>query len=196
MSDLASTGSTSSSLLERARARDPEAWRRLVDLYGPLVMAWCRRFGLPEAELADVFQETLAAVATHLGGFRRDRSGGSFRGWLWTITRNKVHDSFRRRHVNPLAMGGAAGQDVLDNLVSPVAEPSSESDERELLLRALDLVRGDFEDRTWHAFWQVVVEGQSAGDVAPTLGLTINAVYKARARVLARLREELGDLLD
>ena len=79
-------GSTAASLLEQARAHDPAAWRRLVALYGPLVYSWARRWGLPAEDAADVVQEVFRAVVAHLGQYRRDRPGDTFRGWLWTIS--------------------------------------------------------------------------------------------------------------
>src|SRR5262245_63501950 len=88
------SASTSLGLLDRVRADDPAAWDRLVALYAPLVLHWCRRFALPEQDAPDVFQEVFRAVTGHIRAFRKDRAGDTFRGWLRTITRNKVHDHF------------------------------------------------------------------------------------------------------
>ncbi len=55
-------------------------------------MHWCRRWQAPEADAADIFQEVFQSVAMNLGGFRKERDGDTFRGWLRTITRNKVID--------------------------------------------------------------------------------------------------------
>src|SRR5207249_1709645 len=98
--------STSRSLLQRVQANEPAAWDRLVSLYGPLVCHWCRRMGLPAQEIADVFQEVFQAVAAHLNRFHRDRPADTFRGWLRTITKNKVRDHYRRRRHEPQAAGG------------------------------------------------------------------------------------------
>jgi RNA polymerase sigma-70 factor (ECF subfamily) len=65
-----------------------------------------------------------------------------------------------------------------------------------LLRRALEQIRAGFEERTWQAFWRVVVEDQKAVDVAADLQMTVNAVYVAKSRVLGRLRGDLGDLFD
>src|SRR5690349_2186455 len=91
------SGSTSSGLLERAQAHDERAWARLVDLYGPLVYHWCRRAGLRAEDSADLVQEVFRSVYSGLGGFRKDRPQDTFRGWLWTISRNKLRDHARRR---------------------------------------------------------------------------------------------------
>src|SRR5438128_11947607 len=88
--------STSRSLLERARADDPAAWDRLVALYAPLVLHWCRRWDLQDQDAADVFQEAFQALARHLGAFGKEREGDTFRGWLRAMRRNRVRDQFRR----------------------------------------------------------------------------------------------------
>jgi RNA polymerase sigma-70 factor (ECF subfamily) len=183
-------GSTSSGLVEGVRRRDPEAWRRLAHLYGPLVYRWCRRAGLAERDAEDVLQKVFLTVALRIGDFHHGGPGDTFRGWLWTITRNKVGDWFRRSG-HERAAGGAAGQALLAELPAPPgAEPPEEG---ALYHRALALIRTEFTEPTWQAFWRVVVEGQNPADVAADLGLTRNAVYIARSRVLRRLREELGD---
>jgi RNA polymerase sigma-70 factor (ECF subfamily) len=195
-----SSTATSRSLLERIRADDPVAWRRLVDLYSPLVFRWCRRWNLPEQEIADVFQEVFQAVATHIAGFRRARPEDTFRGWLRTITQNKVRDHFRKLGREPEGMGGTEAQLRFTQLPEPRSPDEDESAseegaaERHLFGLALDQIRGEFEDRTWQAFWLTTVEGQCAADVAHDLGMSTGAVRVAKSRVLRRLREELGDV--
>jgi|SRR5262245_11089648 len=188
-----SSTATSRSLIARAREHDPGAWERMVALYAPLVLHWCRRWGLPAADAADVFQDVFQSVAAHLGGFRRDRAGDTFRGWLRAITRNKVNDHFRRRQKEPGAVGGSEARMLLAQLpeVVPVDEDEAE---HVILHRALDLVRDEFEPRTWQAFWRTAVEGRPAADVGAELGMSAGAVRVAKSRVLHRLRAELGDL--
>jgi RNA polymerase sigma-70 factor (ECF subfamily) len=190
--------STSSSLLARLKAHDADAWDRLVTLYAPLVIHWCRQSDLQDQDAADVLQEVLQAMATHIDGFRRDKKGHTFRGWLRTITRNKVRDHFRRLKREPEGPGGTEAQLRLAQLPGPPA-PDDETaaqagPNRELFHRALALIRGEFEDRTWQAFWRTAVEGQPARDVAADLAMTPGAVRVAKCRVLQRLRAELGDL--
>ena len=191
------SSATSLGLLERVRARDPAAWERVGRLYGPLVEHWARQAGLQEADAADVRQEVLLAVARTIGDFRRDRPGDTFRGWLRVITRNKLRDHWRH------GRGGAetGGSDALRQLQQVPAEGDADSadDAEEVGLvyrRALDLIRTDFEERSWQAFWRVVVEGRRPADVADELGTSVNAVYLAKGRVLARLREEFAGLLE
>jgi RNA polymerase sigma-70 factor, ECF subfamily len=191
---------TSPSLLARARAQDARAWEHLVDLYAPLVYHWCRRAELSSEDMADVFQDVFRSVAEHLGDFRKDRPGDTFRGWLRTITRNKVHDHFRRRANQAVASGGTDAQlrlQAIPDVAALADEDPSEGDlVRQQLHRALETIRGEFEERTWRAFWAVQVNNRSTDEVAAELGQTTAAVRKAKYRVLQRLREKLGDLLE
>lgn len=189
---------TSPSLLVRVQNNQDGAWTRLVDLYAPLVYHWCRRANFGPEDTADVFQDVFGAVAEHIGRFRRDRAGDSFRGWLRTITRTKIIDHARKLEHKPLAAGGTDAQMRFQALPDPLleADPSEEDVVHEQLRRTLDGIRGEFEDRTWQAFWKVQMEGQDTGDVGRELGMTGAAVRKAKLRVLRRLRMELGELLD
>jgi RNA polymerase sigma-70 factor (ECF subfamily) len=189
---------TSLSLLERARARDGEAWRRLVHLYHPLVLGWCGRTGVAGADAEDVAQEVFLAAAAGLGSFRRDRPGDTFRGWLRGITRNKVLEHFRRTGRQPRAAGGSDAGRRLAEMPDPLDDP--DDDDRDeiarLYRRALELVRGEFEAKTWQMFWLTVVEGRPTDAVAAEMGVTPAAVRQAKSRVLRRLKEEVGDLCD
>jgi RNA polymerase sigma-70 factor (ECF subfamily) len=188
---------TSLSLLDRARTNEPDAWEKLVELYSPLVYHWCRQAGLSQDDTADVFQEVFQSVARNLARFHRERSGDSFRGWLRTITRNKVNDHFRRRG-EAVAAGGSDAQMRIEAVADPLGpddESSEENVTRQQLHQALAWIRGEFEERTWEAFWKVQMEEQGTDDVAAELGMTRAAVRKAKYRVLRRLREELKDLL-
>lgn len=200
-----SGGSTSRSLLADARLADPAAWERLARLYAPLVAFWCQRWGVPGQDVADVLQDVFSSVARHLDDFRKDRPGDTFRGWLITIARNKTRDYFRRRAHEPTAAGGTEAsmrfQQVVDGHPAEDADgagsdPASGAIASDLLRRALESIRGEFHERTWRAFWGVVVEGRAAADVAADLDMRPGAVRVSKSRVLLRLRRELGDIGD
>jgi len=190
--------STSVSLLRRAKANDSAAWERLSRLYSPLVYQWCRRFGLHAADAADVVQDTFRSVALSIGQFRHDAAGGSFRGWLWTIARNKVHDFHRRQGRQAEAAGGTTAHRNLQQLPEMAPEEADESSRQQvtadLAERALVLMQTDFEERTWRAFWLTAVEQKTAAEAGQELALSTAAVYMAKSRVLRRLREELDGL--
>ncbi len=192
------SSSLSSTLLQQLRGR-PEAWERFVRLYSPVIHRWCRRSGLNVEDAADVLQEVLSAVMLHLPEFCRERPGDSFGGWLATITRNKVRDHYRRRHGRAAARGGSTAQRQLSEipqapeLSADSIRPDAES-EAWLSRRVLEMIRVEFEPRTWQAFWRTTVEGQPPAYVAEDLQMSVAAVYMAKSRVLRRLRQVLGEL--
>jgi RNA polymerase sigma-70 factor (ECF subfamily) len=195
----ATSGSTSSGLLERVKSRDPDGWSKLVQIYSPLVYGLARRAGLQASDAADVVQEVFRAVAQNIANFRREKPNDSFHGWLWTITRNKVRDQFRRRSSQPQAEGGTDGQTRLLNLPDDLAadEKSAEiASQYDATHRLLESVRAEFEPKTWQAFWFTVAESRAAAEAAEKLGMSIGAVYIAKSRVLARIREEAAGLMD
>lgn len=198
-SDPQEGGSTSRSLLADARLADSAAWEKLAALYAPLVAFWCRRWGVREQDLVDLIQEVFSAVAVHLERFQKERSSDSFRGWLLTIARNKVNDYFRNRAKEVAAAGGTEASRRLAEVVDPHAAddspgPGEEAITNALLHNALEAIRGEFHERTWRAFWGVVIDGRAAADVGADLGMPAGTVRVAKSRVLLRLRRELGEV--
>jgi RNA polymerase sigma-70 factor (ECF subfamily) len=191
-----SEGETSLSLLARASANDAAGWRQLVQIYSPLVFYWARRSGLRESDSADIVQEVWQSVAAALPRFHRDQQGGTFRGWLWTITRNKLNDHFRARNGKAEAAGGTEARQHLENVAESEPLDESGAEDQGLLHRTLELIRKEFEERTWLAFWRMTVENRSAAEVGQELGLTANAVHQAKFRVLRRLRAEMEGLVE
>lgn len=190
--------STSSDLLTRVRRHEADAWQRFVHIYAPLVYGWCRRAGVGAADSGDVTQDVFAKVFTAIADFRHDRAGDTLRGWLRVISRNKILDHFRTRQKSPQAAGGSDAQAVLvANAVNNDDDESTIVSERHgLLHRAAELVRGEFEPRTWQAFWLMVVEHLTTSEAGERLGMTPGAVRQAKYMVLRRLREELSGEFD
>jgi RNA polymerase sigma-70 factor (ECF subfamily) len=178
-------------LLRRVQSDDPEGWRLLLELYGPVVHSWCRRWGLQSADIADVAQEVFCALMRRVDRFRPSQPG-DLRGWLWTITQNKLRD-YRRK-----ARLARTGGDCYEQLLSvPQPEPPEPPEPAvarapsELFHRVLLVLRAEFEERTWLAFWRSVVDEQTSSAIGRELHMTANAVRKARARVLQQLRQVL-----
>lgn len=191
-----SCGSTSSSLIARVRRYDQTAWERFADLYTPLVYTWARRGGLREADASDVVQEVFRSVSSKIGGFGDGHDGSSFRAWLWAITRNQVRLHHRKHAGRPEAIGGSEAAQRLKAIpewVDDTEAPPNTDDRLMLLHRALRLIRNDFQDQTWEAFWRVAIDGESATEVAARLGMRASAVRQAKYRVLRRLAEEVQD---
>lgn len=193
-SDATEPSSISSNLLLQVRARDPDGWRRLVKLYGPVVYRWCRQAGFQAEDAADIVQDVFGAVLYGISQFRRDTPQHTFRGWLWTITVNKIRDHHRKRAMRPQAAGGSEARARIEQLpefFSSLSETESTRDDTHLVRRALELVRDEFSEQTWQAFWRATIEGHSAAEIAADLGMSNGAVRQAKYRVLMRLRREL-----
>jgi RNA polymerase sigma-70 factor (ECF subfamily) len=197
MSDAAATRL---SLLIRLRdARDEGAWSQFVELYAPLVYAFARKQGLQDADAADITQDVLQAVS---GGIRKldyDPRRGSFRGWLFTVVRNKLRNFLAAQKRPGRGSGDSDAQHRLQELPAREEDQTAWWDqeyERQVFSWAAEQVRGSFQESTWQAFWQTAVEGKTGPEVARTLGLSVAAVYLAKGRVMARLKETIRQTLD
>lgn len=192
---------TRSSLLSRVRhPSDAESWRVFHAQYERLVFHVCLKAGLKKEDAEDVAQEALAAVAAQMPEFRLDRSKGSFRGWLYRITSNKVADFLRKKYRE-----GAVRTELSPEMLE--AAPDGEAvieaawDEEwhgYLLGRALENVKDQVSARSLQIFHLGAVSGWSTEQIRATLGLGRTPVYLARYRVgllvkkeIARLRKEL-----
>lgn len=204
---------TSTSLILRIQSKDQDAWNRFVRLYTPFVYAHCRKSGLQPSDAEDVCQNVMRSVFVSVDQYRRI---GSFRSWVAQVTRNKVIDFRRKAGNHP---GAAGGTDFQMFLASVPAESTDVSQTRigsesrssvaedPLLFKALMMIRDEYEPTTWTAFWRMVIENHSAAEIAMDLGWTheddpesvlkgTRRVRQAKHRILKRLKEEFGDVLD
>jgi RNA polymerase sigma-70 factor (ECF subfamily) len=192
--------STSASLLDRLR-RDPQsaAWQRLVEIYEPLVRGWLRQHRLVESDADDVVQEVMTVVVRRLKDFEHNGRIGAFRTWLRTITANCLRDHWRSGRRRPTATGDSDFQQLLAQLedsTSGLSKSWDQDHDRHVTRKLLEMLRGDFEPATWQAFQRTALDGVSAKDTALELGITSNAVFIAKSRVLARLRQEAAGLIE
>lgn len=184
-------------LLEAARHDKPGAWDLMARIYGPIVFRHCRKMGLSPNDAPDVVQDVFRKLLKHLPTFERQRTG-SFRKWLSMTTRTTVLDfNTANGNVND-AIGGSAAAQYFQAIPSileddSVLASSRPSKLRDALHEALDIIRAEFSERVWKAFWRTTVDSQNAREVAEELGMGHSAVRMAKSRVLARLKELVGD---
>jgi RNA polymerase sigma factor (sigma-70 family) len=185
-----------------AKLRDPAdgvAWKEFLAIYEPLVYRLARQKGLQDADANDLCQDVFRAVARAIDRWEPDSSRGTFRGWLFTIARNLCVNALTRKDKYAVGSGDTQNLDRLGAV--PAADPAAsatfdEEYRRRLFRWAAEQVRSEFAANTWQAFWRTAVENQPASTVAGELKMSVGAVYVARSRVLARLRqriEKLGD---
>jgi RNA polymerase sigma factor (sigma-70 family) len=182
-------------LLNRLKdGADADAWHEFVHLYGPVVYGFARKRGLQDADAADLMQEVLRSVARNAVRMEYDPKRGTFRGWLYTVTRNKIYNFLNGQRNRPRGTGDSAAQERLDAIADRTDDRDDDWEleyQRRLSAKAMDRVQHEFQANTWKAFWGTVVEGRAAQEVGSELRMTSGSVYMAKSRVLARLREEV-----
>ncbi len=184
---------TRASLLVRIRdQRDGQAWSQFVEIYSPLIYGFGRKHGLQDADAVDLTQEVLRIVARTAERFEYDAKLGSFRGWLFTIVRNELRTWLNRQQ----RMVVATESPRLEDLPDDAAESASwdQEHERRLFAWAAEQIQKEIQPATWQAFWRTAVEGQAGKDVAADLEMSVAAVYLAKSRVMARLKELVKEL--
>jgi RNA polymerase sigma factor (sigma-70 family) len=185
-----------------AKLRDPSdavAWREFLALYEPLVYRLARHKGLQDADARDLCQDVFRAVARAIDRWEPDPARGSFRGWLFTIARNLMINFLTRRDRHARGSGDTDMLVMLDAVPADDSHASAvfDAEYRKRLFRwAADQVQDEFAPKTWQAFWRTGVENRPVAEVAADLGMTAGAVYVARSRVLARLRQRIQQLGD
>ena len=191
---------TSLGLLDRLRRAKPDAaeWRRLQDIYLPLIRHWLALVPDLGDEGDDLAQEVLVVLFRELPSFERRRDG-SFRAWLRQITVNRIRAFRKLQRKQPRTGLGDEAERLLAQLADPrsdLAQRWDQEHDTHVFRKLLAIVRPDFEPHTWRAFTRFALEGRSAAQVAAELGMSASAVVQAKFRILKRLRREAGDLLD
>jgi RNA polymerase sigma-70 factor (ECF subfamily) len=189
---------TRASLLVRLRdTSDGEAWQEFVHLYAPVIYGFARKRGLQDADAADLMQEVLRSVSAAVPRLEYDPVRGTFRGWLFTVTRNKVLNFLDSSGRRVRGSGDSRVQQRLEQHAEADGDQSGEweSDyQRALAARAMERVKDEFHAATWEAFRQTAVEGRTPAQVSQRIGLSVGAIYVAKSRIIARLREEIQRL--
>jgi RNA polymerase sigma factor (sigma-70 family) len=190
---------TRASLLVRLRdARDASAWTQFVEVYAPLVYGYARKQGLQDADAADLSQEVLRAVAAAVSHLEYDPARGSFRNWLFTVVRRKLVSWRRACSARPDGGGNDFDpQPILEQRPAPEGDTQWETEwEQRLFAWACTQVRKEVEESTWLAFWKTAIDDLPGKQVAAELGISLAAVYNARSRVRARLKELVQSVQD
>ena len=191
---------TSLSLLDKLiRQSDSESWARLVDIYAPLLRRWLDRYGVQSSDADDLVQEVLSVVARDLPQFEHSRRPGAFRSWLRTILVHRLRNFWRSRKYRPVATGDSGFMRQLDELADPDGSMSqiwNQQHDQHVVDRVLELIQLKVSPKTWEAFRRQAIEGTAANVVARELGMSLDAVYAAKSRVLKMLRQAAAGLID
>jgi RNA polymerase sigma-70 factor (ECF subfamily) len=189
---------TSLSLLERLQTQpDSASWQELVEIYAPLIGRWLSRSPLQKADHEDLVQEVLRIVVQKLPDFERRREG-SFRAWLRVVSVNCLREFWRSSKQHPVATGDSDFLQQLQELEDPrsqLAQAWETEHDLYLVRRLLELIEPKFEPTTRQAFRRVVMEKEKPAAVAAELGISVNAVFLAKSKILRQLRREIDGLL-
>ena len=184
-------------LMQIRDTEDARSWRQFVELYTPLIMRFCRWRGLGDHDAADVVQDVLASIAKAIKTFEYDPKKGTFRSWLFTITRRAIWRQTGKKQRQPIPSGGQTVVAMLDATQEAEEDDTWDLEYRKRLFQwAADSVRPEFQTSSWDAFWKTTVEECRGTEVADQLGLTVGAVYVAKSRVLKRIREKVASVAD
>ncbi len=187
---------TSQTLLLRMREpSDDGAWSEFARLYTPLLRKFALLRGLDSQDVDDLVQEVLKTVSQAIRDFEYDAARGTFRSWLFIVTRSKVARHFKKQ--SRLTCG--SGSETVRLMLEAQPAPEEEKDwdleyRRRMFAWASEIVQKEVAEKTWRAFWMMTVEEKTAADTAKELGMTAGAVYVAKSRVIARMRERIASV--
>jgi len=191
---------TSLSLLQRLREKpDPGSWQRFVDLYTPLLRDWLRRGSVQPQDVEDLLQDVFSVLVKELPRFAYEPERGRFRGWLRAILANRMRAFHRSRHSQPIATGASDFVQMAEQLEDPHSDLSqlwNREHDRHVSRRLLELIKPEFKSTSWQAFQRLTLDGVKPAEVAKELGISLNAVFIAKSRVMRRLRQEMQGLSD
>ena len=184
---------TSHSLIARVKdLGDGAAWDEFLGIYQPVIFRMARRRGLQDADARDVIQQVFLSISMSIEGWTPGDLQPPFRAWLTTIARNAITKALTRRP-RDAATGSTSMVELLDAQPDPQATTAEILAEarKELIRWATEQIRSEFSEATWNVFWRTAIEGVPIADVAKSTGRSAGAVYVARYRVIARLKEKV-----
>ena len=193
MPDLPET--RQSLLMRLSGAEQDTAWATFLDIYEPAIFRFAMSRGLQEFDARDVTQQVLLAVHKRIDTWDQDEAKGSFRGWLFRVTRNLASKQLRQARRQKTE----GRQHEFDELPATATQDTSVfvlEYRRQVFRWAAKSVKDQFKQQTWTAFWKTSIGAESAANVASELGMTVGAVYAAKCRVMVILREVVEELTE
>ena len=187
---------TNYDLIESVKdSENGEAWAEFVETYEDVLLELCRRRGLQDADARDVAQQVFASTAKAIAGWKPDSQGPPFRAWLTTVARNAIFKCLSR-----VPKDRASGTtSVADLLAQQPADSEStqeffQASRQQIIRRAAEQIRGEFTASTWEVFRLTALEGVPVAEVAARTSRSTGSVYVIRHRIIARLKERIGEL--
>jgi RNA polymerase sigma factor (sigma-70 family) len=189
-----SLDATRESLLARIKDHaDHEGWQQFFDTYGGVIHALARKAGLSDNEADDVLQETLLSVAAEMPNFRYDRNRGSFKGWLFLVTRRRIADLIRKRvrHERHHTESGGPLEELADVTSGPLDAIWEEEWRLNQLQLAVDRVKRRVSPRQWQMFDLAALQAWPTDRIIALLGVNRAQLYMAKMRIGRLLKAEI-----
>jgi RNA polymerase sigma factor (sigma-70 family) len=190
---------TSATLLGRARDwADNQAWNEMFQRYNPLLERWSEKYLVNHADVAEVNQRVWVELTRSIISFRYD-PGKSFRAWLRTQHRWRMHEFLRSRP--PEIIDHEIATRFYNSLCtmhgslwSPTTTEEPECGFVDQLETRLIELYGKVENRvtekTWQIYWSIAMEKKGIGETAKIFEMTYAATFAAFTRVIKLLRDE------
>jgi RNA polymerase sigma-70 factor (ECF subfamily) len=184
---------TSTDLLNGLRDSDNRTiWQHYVDRYRPLIVEYALRLGARPDDAEDIAQQALAAFAMAYRQGKYDRDRGRLRHWLFGIVRRQLRNWYRRRPRREVQVAGDSETTGFFARLEDDEALRTRWDEQwraAVLEECLLRVRAEVRPLTYDAFELFACRDWPAALVAEHLGVSEDAVFGAKRRVLRRVRE-------
>ncbi len=182
---------TRASLLVRIKDADAgEAWAEFHELYAPLIYRYARKRGLNHEDADDIRSECYKAIVQQIADFKYDYTKGRFKAWLRTIVDRRTIDLFRKKREHQANSADFAQLEAAHQSPEEVWDAEWQSQH---LRHCVQQLRGEVSPTTFKVFDIVVVQDRSVAEACAELGMNPNQVYKAKARMLDRVRERMAE---
>jgi RNA polymerase sigma-70 factor (ECF subfamily) len=184
-------------ILRLSQPADAEAWEEFCTIYLPVIFRIARKRGLQSADAHDFSQNVLVRVARSVKNWNPDTELGTFGGWLGTIARNLLVDFIRRDQKRHVTADNSSVQKLIDEAIDPFDANENcqalidQQLKRQLFIWAAAKAEASVHTNTWQAFWRTAVQNESVDSVARELKMTAGAIYVARSRMIARIRNHI-----
>jgi RNA polymerase sigma factor (sigma-70 family) len=177
-------------LAVRLAQGEAEAFWELYDTFGPRLVGFFKRRGVPETDAENLAFECLQDVRRKIGKYQR-QEGGSFMGWVFTMARRKWIDWWRRNGTtHPLEdemLKNLTGREtqLFELSIAPEDDEESPDETGRAVYDALKQLSATDQEVVRLRFIDATL---SNAELAAQLGIQTNAVKTRLSRALKRLK--------
>lgn len=176
-----------------ADSGNTQAWSHFVGYFRPVLVGFARNAGLSQAAAEDFTQQALLEFFKSFQTGNYDRSKGRLSHWLFGIARKVLSQTFRKKAPEKVAtdLQKSSETQPLDSLAACGGSEDlwQQQWEKMVMQVCMDRARQEFDEKTFSAFEMYALQELDPDEVAGRLGISRNAVYIAKSRILSRIRE-------